>query len=150
MTARAAQDRLAAEDFYLRLDRLRSEWHSDPSLWTEPDSSEARYADTRRQDALDVHERRIAANLRNIRWLLEQLPPRFYDAATKQYEELKRGRLSKDADWLGAIVRLREIISQWDRSRPPVIRCDYCGLDVRGQQQLRTHLLLIHNLEESS
>ena len=148
MTAQAAQDRLSPDDFYLRLDRLRADWHSDPSTWTDPGSSEGRYADGRRQDALDIHEREIAAQMRTLRRLLKQLPPRFHDRAMVEYEELKRGRLVEGSDWLGAIARLRRSISEWDHSRPPLVECSECGLIVRGQRNLQTHLLLIHDIEE--
>lgn len=144
----AALDRLAPPDFYHRLDRLRAEWHADASTFTEPDSPEGRYADGRRQDALDIHERKIAVQLRTLRRLIEQLPPRFHDRAMVEYEALKHARLVDRADWLGAITRLARIVSEWNNSRPPIIDCPSCGANLRGQQELRAHLLLVHQIEE--
>jgi hypothetical protein len=148
LSAQAPLDRLAPRDFYVRVDRLRADWHPDAALLTEPNSPEARYADYQRQDKLDRHERKIAAQLRTLKRLIEQLPPRFYERAISEYRTLERGRISESADWLGALHRLRQIIGQWDSSRPPLVPCPECRLEVRGQSELRRHRLLIHEFEE--
>ena len=149
LTAQAL-DRLDPRDFYTRLDALRDAWVGNPAIRTKPDSPEEHYADYRRQEAAELHEREIDQRLRYIGRLIQQLPPQFYGRANPLFITVKRARVADSVDGLGDIAQLRRIVSEWDHSRPPLVACPECGLEVRGQDNLKSHRQYVHNLEDGS
>jgi hypothetical protein len=112
-------DRLSPRDIYRQLDWLRDEWSGD--------------------------EVEVARKLVRLRRMFEHLPARYYERATGPLEELAHARLVSGGDYSTPLRQLAELASEWDRSRPPLLTCECCGLTVRGHQILKQHLWAIHD-----
>lgn len=123
MSAQATRDRLAPQDLYRLLDWLRDEW-----------------------DAVD--EWYAAKRLQRLRRNFEHLPSRFWDRARPLIEELGRGRLSRDFPYQAKIRALSELVSEWERSRPPLLSCEVCGIEIRGHRSMFLHLATVHYFED--
>ena len=118
VSARAALDRLAPEDIYRQLDWLRDEWEGD--------------------------EYEIARKLTRLRRTLEHLPARYYERTHAPLETLARARIANGVPWRGALLELGALVSEWDRSRPPLLECEVCGIGVRGHPALANHYEIVH------
>lgn len=114
---------MAPQDLYRILDWLRDEWNA-------------------------ADEYVVVQRMLRLRRHFEHLPSRFWERARPLLEELGRGRLSRDFSYQEGIRSLSEIVSEWDRARPPLLSCEVCGIDIRGHYALKNHLLIVHDLED--
>lgn len=97
----------------------------------------------------EYDEWKMSRMTRDVRRLLEHLPSRFYDRALLEVRTIESARIAEGKDWTGALARLRRIVGEWDRSRPPLLECPECELEVRGRNRLANHRLVVHGLEEA-
>ena len=89
--ARVPHDRLAPQDFYRQLDWIRDEWGCD--------------------------EYEFARKLRRLRQTWRRLPAPFYQRGLPLLDELGRYRLLREPPYHCAVALLRQIVSEWGRSR---------------------------------
>ena len=116
----APQDRLTAVDFYVPLDTLRSEWET-------------------------MDEYVCSHRLDRLRHLYEHLPTRYWLQAEPRLADLGRARIAISSSWQAAIIALRRIAGEWERSRPPLLSCDLCDCTIRGHDRLEAHVSLFHD-----
>lgn len=115
-------ERLSPQDLYRQIDWLRDEWND--------------------------HEEVVAKKIVRLRRTLEHLPSRYYERSVPLVESLCRARLVRNADYLPTLRALGELVSEWDRNRPPLLTCEMCGVNVRGRDSMNRHLWLVHDIEE--
>jgi hypothetical protein len=118
VTAHAALDRLAPQDFYRQLDWIRDGWNGDEDV--------------------------MARKLSRLRRTFEHLPTRYYEQSTAPLEVLARARIANDVPWQSALRQLVDIVNEWDSSRPPILDCEVCGIAVRGHPALSNHYMIVH------
>lgn len=121
MSAQAPLDRLAPQDMYRLLDWLRDDWET----CDEVDNARA---------------------LTRLRRHFEHLPTPFWDRARPLLLELATSRLYKGRPWRQTIRSLSELVSEWERSRPPLLACPECELEVRGHRALEAHRYVVHEV----
>ena len=117
-------ERLSPHDLYRQIDWLRDEWTDD--------------------------EETVTRKIGRLRRTLEHLPSRYYERSVPLVESLCRARLVRNSDYLQTLRALGELVSEWDRNRPPLLRCDVCGVNVRGRSALNQHRQLVHDLGDDA
>jgi hypothetical protein len=125
VTAQAPLDRIAPQDFYRQLDWVRDEW----------DSSD---------------EWQMTAKLTRLHRHFEHLPSRYYEQAVPLLEQLGHARLVNGKPWRQTIRQLADIVSAWNRARPPLLECPECGHTLRGHPALKSHRYVVHDVEDAA
>lgn len=118
MSASAALDRLSPQDIYRQLDWLRDEWECD--------------------------EYEFTRKLQRLQRTFGHLPSRYYERTAAPMKVLARARIVNGVPWRGALLELGALVSEWDRSRPPVLDCEVCGVALRGHPALANHYDIVH------
>jgi hypothetical protein len=121
----APLDRLAPPDFYKQLDWLRDEWET-------------------------TDEYGVAMRLQRLRRTFEHLPTRYWREAEPLIDRLGRARLANGKPWHILIRQLADIVSAWDRARPPLLGCPECGVTLRGHPALSSHRYVVHYVEDAA